>query len=238
MLARGAFASVTRGIAPAPMRRGIASFSPNSVNQSFLAMQARRISTSPRLWQERSSAETTSEDAQKAASGERPMEQTEAARAALWNQMLNAIIVDPSDSSVGAPSSHRRPATSASTSLDGTGISGLNPSSENDRVSLIEQLDAEFRDRPTFGMASPGTPTTGRSVSVNSAFNGTSAYLYRQLSQILSRNNVRRELRLVERYEKPNQKRRRKRSERHRRRFADMVRKKIQLVSPAGSPTY
>ena len=47
---------------------------------------------------------------------------------------------------------------------------------------------------------------------------------------IRDRNNVRRELKLNERYEKPNQMRRRKRSERHRRRFADMVRKKVQLV--------
>ena len=46
----------------------------------------------------------------------------------------------------------------------------------------------------------------------------------------LRRNNVRRELKLTERYEKPNQMRRRKRSERHRRRFADMIRKKVQLV--------
>ena len=54
--------------------------------------------------------------------------------------------------------------------------------------------------------------------------------LYRNLMGTLRRNNVRRELRLEERYEKPNQKRRRLRSERHRRRFADMIRKKVQLV--------
>ena len=96
--------------------------------------------------------------------------------------------------------------------------------------SMVEQLDAEFRDRPTFGLPKPCTPTTGRSLSMTSTYNNTSATLYRQLSQILNRNNVRRELRLNERYEKPNQMRRRKRSERHRRRFADMVRKKVQLV--------
>ena len=54
--------------------------------------------------------------------------------------------------------------------------------------------------------------------------------LYRSLMATLRRNNVRRELKLTERYEKPNQMRRRKRSERHRRRFADMIRKKVQLV--------
>jgi len=54
---------------------------------------------------------------------------------------------------------------------------------------------------------------------------------YRQMSNILKRNNMRYELKLGERYEKPNQMRRRKRSERHRRRFRDMVRSKVQLVS-------
>ena len=44
-----------------------------------------------------------------------------------------------------------------------------------------------------------------------------------RLGRILSQNNVRKELRLVERYEKPTDKRRRLKSERHRRRFAEMV---------------
>ncbi|WFD32550.1 hypothetical protein MSPP1_003598 [Malassezia sp. CBS 17886] len=99
-------------------------------------------------------------------------------------------------------------------------------------VSVLEQLEEEFRVRPTLGMQSPAKPTSGRSVSIaNSNAQGNNAtVLYRTLMRLLRRNNVRRELKLQERYEKPNQMRRRKRSERHRRRFADMVRKKVQLI--------
>lgn len=158
------------------------------------------------------------------AKDERVPVQSEADRAALWNQMLNTIIVDPADGSLGG-AMHRRTSTGNS-----VGASPRKPDGTVDIRSMIEQLDREFRDRPTYGLAAPGTPTTGRSVSVSNTYNGTSATLYRQLSQLLARNHVRRELKLVERYEKPNQMRRRKRSERHRRRFADMIRKKVQLV--------
>lgn len=44
-----------------------------------------------------------------------------------------------------------------------------------------------------------------------------------RLGRVLTQNNVRKGLRLVERYEKPTDKRRRLKSERHRRRFAEMV---------------
>lgn len=54
---------------------------------------------------------------------------------------------------------------------------------------------------------------------------------YSKLMSMLAKNNVRKELRLEEHYEKPNQKRRRLKSERHRRRFAAAVREKVQLVS-------
>lgn len=159
------------------------------------------------------------------AKDERVPVQSEADRAALWNQMLNTIIVDPADGSLGGASTHRRVSPGGSVSA-----SQRKPDGTVDMHSMIEQLDREFRERPTYGLATPGTPTTGRSVSVANSYNGTSATLYRQLSQLLARNHVRRELKLVERYEKPNQMRRRKRSERHRRRFADMIRKKVQLV--------
>lgn len=139
--------------------------------------------------------------------------------------MLNTIIVDPADGTLGGASVHRRSAPGV-----GIGASPRKPDGTLDMRSMIEHLDVEFRDRPTYGLPAPCTPTTGRSVSVNNTYNGTTATLYRQLSQLLARNHVRRELKLVERYEKPNQMRRRKRSERHRRRFADMIRKKVQLV--------
>ncbi len=78
------------------------------------------------------------------------------------------------------------------------------------------------------GWPTPTDSTTGRSQPVNSGdVNGA----YRLMSAVLNRNKIRTELRLGDRYEKPNQMRRRKESERHRRRFADMIRKKVQLVS-------
>jgi ribosomal protein S21 len=75
----------------------------------------------------------------------------------------------------------------------------------------------------------------------------TVANAYRKLSSIISRNNVRKELRMAERHEKKGPKRRRLSSERWRRRFAHevccsllhrvapcsfcpQVRKKVQLV--------
>jgi ribosomal protein S21 len=57
---------------------------------------------------------------------------------------------------------------------------------------------------------------------------------YKILMATLNRNAVRRELKLTERYEKPNQMRVRKKSERHRRRFAEMIREKVKLVSTHG----
>lgn len=161
-----------------------------------------------------------------AAAGTQAQEQSEASRAALWNQMLNTIIVDPTD---GTDSKARRFSDGY-----GAGLDAWHNDSRfdaGDMNSMIDQLDAEFRQRPTFGLPTPATPTTGRSVSATNSFGGGSAaMLYRSLMATLRRNNVRRELKLTERYEKPNQMRRRKRSERHRRRFADMIRKKVQLV--------
>ena len=54
---------------------------------------------------------------------------------------------------------------------------------------------------------------------------------WKRLNGILARNDVRRELILRDRYEKPNQMRRRLRSERHRRRFAEYIRQKVNLVN-------
>lgn len=61
----------------------------------------------------------------------------------------------------------------------------------------------------------------GRSVPVTNFISLQSAL--GRLGRTLAQNSVRRELRLVERYEKPTDKRRRLKSERHRRRFAEMV---------------
>jgi len=73
----------------------------------------------------------------------------------------------------------------------------------------------------------PANTYAGRSVEVK---NGDVATAYNKLQGILVRNNVRKELRLTERHEKKSDKRRRLESERHRKRFADFIRKKVQLV--------
>ncbi|KAF8902110.1 hypothetical protein CPB84DRAFT_1776621 [Gymnopilus junonius] len=80
----------------------------------------------------------------------------------------------------------------------------------------------EVQSRP------PADPYAGRSVSNNSERQVANSL--RHLEAILARNKVRQQLRLTERHEKKGVKRRRLSSERWRKRFADEVRKKVQLV--------
>ncbi|GHJ89734.1 hypothetical protein NliqN6_6136 [Naganishia liquefaciens] len=77
----------------------------------------------------------------------------------------------------------------------------------------------------------PGNQYTGRSVPVSprSGDQGVSVAV-RRLSGILTRNRVKRELKLGEYYEKPSERKKRLAVERHRRRFQDLVRHKIELV--------
>ncbi|KAB5595301.1 hypothetical protein CTheo_1173 [Ceratobasidium theobromae] len=78
-------------------------------------------------------------------------------------------------------------------------------------------------------MKEPGNVYTGRSVPVTGGIDVSIAY--RRLHGVLSRNRIRSELFLQRRYEKPSDRERRLKSERHRRRFAAWIRKKVQLVS-------
>lgn len=107
-------------------------------------------------------------------------------------------------------------------------IQSIAPSTSRSRTLTPEAFEDAFRNRPCKGWNAPTDSTTGRSVPVS---NGDVSTAYRLMSAVLNRNQIRKELRLGDRYEKPNQERRRKMSERHRRRFADMIRKKVQLVS-------
>ncbi|PKI85473.1 hypothetical protein MVES_000118 [Malassezia vespertilionis] len=120
-------------------------------------------------------------------------------RAALWNQMLNTIIVEP----VG-----RAPADTKRNSHDGfanamdmwNGGVLLERKGAEIPNTMIKQLDQEFRGRPTLGMSSPATPTTGRSISAANTYgNNSASMLYRNLMSTLRRNNIRRELKLGER---------------------------------------
>ncbi|WFC95810.1 hypothetical protein MBRA1_002464 [Malassezia brasiliensis] len=219
------------------MRYGAASVAqPNRMTMPMrtasLAVFPRWISTSaPRAVEKTDAEQSTANAPKQPAQGETPAEEsTEASRAALWDQMLNTIVVDPVDGA-SADARLRRSRDALGAQLDSW------PGSAGDHglsSSVMDQLESEFRARQTIGPATPATPTTGRTVSAANSFgNSSAAMLYRNLMGTLRRNNVRRELRLEERYEKPNQKRRRLRSERHRRRFADMIRKKVQLVRRA-----
>lgn len=67
----------------------------------------------------------------------------------------------------------------------------------------------------------PGNVYTGRSIPISDRMDMSIAY--RRLHMILSRNRVRSELFLQRRYEKPSDRERRLKSERHRRRFAAWV---------------
>jgi len=72
----------------------------------------------------------------------------------------------------------------------------------------------------------PRTPHSGRSVPVTVDL----TVAWNKLHRILRANNVKKELAERQRYEKPGDKRRRLKSERWRRRFAQEVRRKVQLV--------
>lgn len=94
-------------------------------------------------------------------------------------------------------------------------------------LSPADRFEDAWRRRYQLGPKTPRKPSDGRVVEVKSDV----GIAYSKLMSMLAKNNVRKELRLEEHYEKPNQKRRRLKSERHRRRFAAAVREKVQLVS-------
>lgn len=90
------------------------------------------------------------------------------------------------------------------------------------RERTPEERWASVHDLSLRDLQDPGNVYTGRSVPVTDrGFDLSSAY--RRLHSILSRNRVRPELFLQKRYEKPSDRERRLKSERHRRRFAAWV---------------
>lgn len=90
-----------------------------------------------------------------------------------------------------------------------------------------EEFEEAFRKRPLRGYTTNFTPYTGRTVPV---VGGNVQGAIRQLNMILIDNNVRRQFRNQEWFEKPTLARRRRRQERWRRKFANAVREKVQLV--------
>jgi len=214
-----------------------ASILPRAAVAACAAVPLRGLRTTAARAVDAKSSEKTSDNsaAEKRADEMTAAEKDSASRVALWNQMLNTIIVDNAEQNGGSAVRTQRSSGSSpfGTSMDPWSSPSASMGSRADRRALMDELENEFRHRPTAGLPEPATPTTGRSYSAfgSGMYGKASApVLYRNLMSTLRRNNVRRELKLQERYEKPNEMRRRKRSERHRRRFADMIRKKVQLV--------
>jgi len=77
----------------------------------------------------------------------------------------------------------------------------------------------------------PNTPYSGRTESVAAEKQTSLATAWTRINRTMRMNNVKYELRMQEHFEKPGEKRRRLRSERWRRRFAEEVRRKIQLAN-------
>ncbi|KAK8854553.1 ribosomal protein S21 [Kwoniella newhampshirensis] len=112
------------------------------------------------------------------------------------------------------------PASSSSSSGNGS-QSSLSSSDPNAESWWIE---ASARN----SLGYPMTTYSGRSILVPRGGEFISAY--KRLGGLLRNSNMKKELRLGEFYEKPSVRRRRLLSERHRRRFKEMVRTKVQQV--------
>ncbi|KAJ2247320.1 hypothetical protein GGI13_005093 [Coemansia sp. RSA 455] len=112
---------------------------------------------------------------------------------------------------------------------------GRNPLSTGDdsEASGVQSGDVASENRMQFANSltsmihNMGSSVVGRAVPVT---NGNPASAYGRLNRILTENNVRRELFLRKRYEKPKYKRQRLRRESHARLFKEEVRRKVHLV--------
>ncbi|KAJ1723279.1 hypothetical protein LPJ53_002377 [Coemansia erecta] len=113
---------------------------------------------------------------------------------------------------------------------DGPGAVGTGTGAQawpSQQPTANEMRRQEFARQLGAQMSNMGSQSMGRSVPVAS---GGTTKAYARLNRILAENNVRRELSLRKRYEKPKYKRQRLRRESHARRFKDEVRKKVQLI--------
>ncbi|KAJ2825914.1 hypothetical protein FBU31_003580 [Coemansia sp. 'formosensis'] len=113
--------------------------------------------------------------------------------------------------------------------------SGRNPldTGDSSEASGVKVEDVQSDNRIHFANSlatminNLGSSVIGRAVPVT---NGNAASAYGRLNRILTENNVRRELYLRKRYEKPKYKRQRLRRESHARLFKEEVRRKVHLV--------
>lgn len=148
----------------------------------------------------------------------------------------HTLLARPSVTVLSAPRLFARASSSTTDALRGALNDVLHTRTSPDALRAASNRDVRaeqrFAARPLNGLPVPPSPTTeGRSVSAFNHSTPNYGALWASLRNTIARSNLRGELKLGERYEKPNQERRRKRSERHRRRFKDLVRQKVQLVS-------
>ena len=80
----------------------------------------------------------------------------------------------------------------------------------------------KMRSNSSENQLDPGNQYSGRTLVVRGANKGF-AKQFKQLGGVLARSNIKTELRIAEFYEKPSDRRRRVESERHRRRFQQLV---------------
>lgn len=93
--------------------------------------------------------------------------------------------------------------------------------------SFMQQKRSNFANVLAINMHGSNRASEGRAVSVAA---GGAMRAYGKLNRILAENNIRRELFLRKRYEKPKYKRQRLRRESHARRFKEEVRSKVHLI--------
>ncbi|KAJ1965968.1 Dpp4p [Dipsacomyces acuminosporus] len=99
------------------------------------------------------------------------------------------------------------------------------PGSSNQPTAA--ELRQQFANNLSSQISNIGSHVVGRSVPVVA---GGATKAYARLNRILSDNNIRRELSLRRRYEKPKYKRQRLRQESHARRFKEEVKQKVHLI--------
>ncbi|KIK59900.1 hypothetical protein GYMLUDRAFT_74349 [Collybiopsis luxurians FD-317 M1] len=104
---------------------------------------------------------------------------------------------------------------------------GQNIDDDSPEAIWLQQSKVATKNFANIGYLN-NNPYYGRSVDV---IDGDIGGAFRRLDSILTRNMVRKQLKLTERHEKKGPKRRRLESERWRRLFAHEVRKNVQLVT-------
>ncbi|KAJ2777397.1 hypothetical protein H4R18_005177 [Coemansia javaensis] len=104
---------------------------------------------------------------------------------------------------------------------------GSGPAAEGEGKAQTMETRKLFAQRLYMNIFNPSTREVGRTVPVSA---GGAGRAYARLNRILSDNNVRGELALRKRYEKPKYKRQRLRRQAHARKFKAEVKKKVQLV--------